>query len=209
MKKLLLVTLCALIPFLAIESTAQDDVNKYLAGAVPIKNGIIVFEKEYKVPGKSKAEIFSKLKDYVQEKLIKGGNSLEQSRIIESDSVKGVLAASIEENLYFKKKAWVTDYTRFFYQINYIISDEKFSVEMLRLRYIYEEDRYGSQNTPPMIAEEWITDKEAIKKNGKELTKIGGKFRKFTIDRKDQIFNESALATGAKRKVKKVIVVEE
>lgn len=104
MKKLLLVTLCALIPFLAIESTAQDDVNKYLAGAVPIKNGIIVFEKEYKVPGKSKAEIFSKLKDYVQEKLIKGENSLEQSRIIESDSVKGVLAASIEENLYFKKK---------------------------------------------------------------------------------------------------------
>lgn len=54
MKKLLLVTLCALIPFLAIESTAQDDVNKYLAGAVPIKNGIIVFEKNIKSQEKAK-----------------------------------------------------------------------------------------------------------------------------------------------------------
>lgn len=209
MRKLLLVTLCALIPFGIISATAHDNANKYLTGAVPMKNGIIVFEKEYKVPGKNKAEIFNNLKNFVQKKLIKGENSLEQSRIIESDSIKGTLAASIEENLYFKKTAWVTDYTRFFYQINYIVSDEKFSVEMLRLRYIYEEDRYGNQNTSPMIAEEWITDKEAIKKNGKELTKIGGKFRKFTIDRKDQIFDDSALATGAKRKVKKVIEVEE
>lgn len=209
MKKLLFVILCTLLPVFTINTTAQNDISKYLTGAVPTKNGIVFFEKEYKVPGKNKAEIFNNLQQFVENFLIKGENSLEQSRIIEANSEKGTLAASIEEWLYFKKKAWVTDRTRFFYQINYIIEDEKFTVEMLRLRYIYEEDRYGTQNTPPMLAEEWITDKEALKKEGKELTKIGGKFRRFTIDRKDQIFSESAKSTGAKRKIKKIIEVEE
>lgn len=210
MKNALFITLCALLPLFAVNIVAQtDNLSKYLQGAVPVKNGIIVFEKEYKVPGKNRQQIFSTIRKYVEEQLVNGENSLEQSRIIEADSTSGTLAASIEEWMYFKRKAWVTDCARFFYQLNFHIDNEIFKVEMLRLRYIYEEDRYGAQNAGPMLAEDWITDEEAIKKNGRELTKLGGKFRRFTIDRKDQIFDAAAKAAGAKRKVKKVIEVEE
>ena len=37
-------------------------------------------------------------------------------------------------------------------------------------------------------AEEWITDKEGLNKSKTKLSKISGKFRRKTIDRKDEIF---------------------
>ena len=57
-------------------------------------------------------------------------------------------------------------------------------------------------------AENWITDHNALKKNGTQLTRIGGKFRRFTIDRKDEIFRGAANAAGAKKKMKMVEVEE-
>ena len=38
-------------------------------------------------------------------------------------------------------------------------------------------------------AENWITDKYGLNKNKTKLSRMSGKFRKKTIDRKDEIFN--------------------
>ena len=57
-----------LLGLLAFAVTAQgrdgDDDKKYLAGAVPMKNGIVIFDKTYKVSDKSKLEIYKDLRAY-------------------------------------------------------------------------------------------------------------------------------------------------
>ena len=47
-------------------------------------------------------------------------------------------------------------------------------------------------------AEEWITDKYALNKKGTKLSRISGKFRRKTIDRKDNIFQRIEAALNIK-----------
>lgn len=198
-----------LLGLLAFAVTAQgrdgDDDKKYLAGAVPMKNGIVIFDKTYKVSDKSKLEIYKDLRVYA-DSLLNGENSLEQSAIVEADSLQGLLALRMEENLYFRRSAWVTHYTRFYYELIFTIADGSFNVEMRRIHYLYEEE--AVERTSSFTAEEWITDEEALSKDGKKLTRISGRFRRATIDRKDEIFRGAGLATGAIRKRKVVQVIE-
>ena len=202
MKKIILL----LFIFLPFAATAQNkgDISKYLKGAVKITNGEVTFDKTYEVPNKDKFQIFELLKEYTQKNIIEGENHLQQCGITESDSVRGLLAATMEEYLYFKRTAFVSHRVRFYYQLIYKIEDGKFNVQMRRMQYLYDDI-----NTDEIYdAEKWITDNNALKKNGTQLTRIGGKFRRFTIDRKDEIFHGAAKATGAKIKMKMVEVEE-
>ena len=56
-------------------------------------------------------------------------------------------------------------------------------------------------------AEKWITAEEAMNKAKTKLLKIPGKFRRFTIDRKDEIFRGAAKAAGIA--TTRTIVVED
>lgn len=202
MKKILLLFLLTL-PVALHAQKAKDD-TKYLAGAVTTRDGYVCFEKTYQVPGTSKAELFRLLKEYTQKVIVEGENHLEQARITEDNQEDGIIAASIEEYLYFKRKAWTMHRVRFYYQLVYQIEDGKFSITMRRLHYLYDDINAGDY-----AAENWITDSEALSKDGTKLTRIAGKFRRFTIDRKDEIFKGAARAAGAIKKVSKVIEVEE
>ncbi len=192
------------------QSSAQEtpSTDKYLVGAVPVKNGFVEFEKSYRVPGKSQEQIYELLKAYIQTELVEGPEHLAQSQIVNADSLNHVVVANLEEWLYFKRKAWSTHRTRFFYQIIAMARSEEFRIIMRRIHYLYdEEERPGLAE--PYQAEDWITDEEALTKDKTKLTRIAGKFRRFTIDRKDAIFDGAAQAAGAVRKVKKVVEVEE
>ena len=205
MIKRLFIVMMLLLP-LATALPAQDKNDpKYLAGAVPLKNGFVIFDKTYKVSDKSKLEIYKDLRAYA-DSLLNSENSLEQSAIVEADSLQGLLALRMEENLYFRRSAWVTHYTRFYYELIFTIADGSFNVEMRRIHYLYEEE--AVERTSSFTAEEWITDEEALSKDGKKLTRISGRFRRATIDRKDEIFRGAGLATGAIRKRKVVQVIE-
>ena len=176
-----------------------------------MKEGMVVFDKTYEVPNKSKGEIYSLLKNYTESAIIKGELSLEQSRMQETDSLQGLIVAAVEEFLYFKRSPLSTDGTRMYYQLIFRVEEGKFSVEMRRIRYIYDiTDTPSTEANPDLCftAEDWITDKEALNRKQTKLLKMPGKFRRFTIDRKNQIFSEAAIATGAVRKVKMVEVYE-
>lgn len=202
MKKIFIL-LFTILPLFANAQTSQD-MSKYMAGAVPVNtSGFVYFDKNYDVNGKSKLDLFHKLRDYTQKQLVEGENHLPQARITEADSSTGIISASMEEYLYFKRKAWVMDRVRFYYQLIFRIDDGKFNVEMRNIRYVY--DDVPSPQT--YRAEKWITDEEAMNKSKTKLLKIPGKFRRFTIDRKDEIFREAAKAVGLK--TKKVIEVED
>ena len=171
--------------------------DNYLKGAVTEKNGVVVFEETFIVPGKSKVDIFDSLKNYTQS-IVTGENHLPQSRITELSPNKDIIAASVEETLWFKRTALVSDFARFFYQLVFEVSDGQFKVTLLRIRYIYEPMATPGQDNV-MLAEERITDKEALKKDGAQLRRgTSKKFRIATIDRKNQLFRGAGRACGLK-----------
>lgn len=192
MKKIFL--MLALAVSLAANAQTAEPVDKYLAGAVTTNEaGFVTFTQDYKAEGKSAGELMKLLTEYTQKEVVEGKDHLEKSRITETDNATGVIAASVEEYLYFKRKAWTMDRVRFTYQLIYHVKDGAFSIEMRNLRYQYDD----VPNAEVYVAEKWITDEEALSKDKKKLTRIGGKFRLFTIKRKDAVFAGAAAATGA------------
>ena len=158
---------------------------KYLKGAVPEVNGKVVFTKHINAPGKSAAQIYDILHQYLQ-KMVKEKNQLENSKLITEDTQKHELVASFEEWLVFKKSALVLDQTRFYYAIKAECKNDGVDVTMSHIRYLYEEAR----NPQRLVAEGWITDKDAVNKKNTRLFPGSGKFRRKTIDRKDFLFNK-------------------
>ena len=167
------------------KTTAVADDSKYLMkGAVPVVDGQVRFSETVAAPGQTKEALFATLKDAVQKQIIEGPDHLEKARLTEVDAAEGLIVASVEEYLYFKRKAWSMDRVRFTYQLILTAKDGSYSVEMRRLQYLYDD----VPNAEVLYAEDWITDEEALADGGKKLAKKAGKFRRGTIDRKDAVF---------------------
>ena len=164
-----------------------------MKGAVPVVDGQVRFSETVAAPGQTKEALFATLKDAVQKQIIEGPDHLEKARLTEVDAAEGLIVASVEEYLYFKRKAWSMDRVRFTYQLILTAKDGSYSVEMRRLQYQYDD----VPNAEVLYAEDWITDEEALTDGGKKLAKKAGKFRRGTIDRKDAIF---ATLRNAKQK---------
>ena len=157
---------------------------KYLKGAVPEVNGQVVFSKHIEAPGKTASQIYDIMLQYMQ-RLTKTSNQIE-SQISTSDAQKHEIVGIYQEWLVFKNTALSLDRTRFFYALRAQCSDGAVDIEMMRIRYLYEEERTPQR----MTAEEWITDKESVNKKNTKLMPMSGKFRRKTIDRKDYLFNK-------------------
>ena len=169
------------------EAKAKPKVDeKYLKGAVPEVDGKVVFSTSINAPGKTAAQIYDILLQYM-ERMTKTTNQI-QSKIITADADKHEITGAYQEWLVFKKTALSLDRTRFMYALNAQCSDGRADIKMTRIRYLYEEERSPQH----MTAEEWITDKEAVNKKNTKLLPISGKFRRKTIDRKDYLFNKFA-----------------
>ena len=197
MKKLIMM---AMLIAATITATAQDntweqaetkqgqaDPNaKYLAGAVPEVNGRVVFETTINAPGKSKKQIYDILLAQMT-KMTKEANQFEQSRILLSDDNKcEQIVGNYQEWLVFKNKPLSLDRTRLFYHLMADIQDGKATVKMTRIYFLYDEERQPTTYQ----AEEWINDKYGLNKKKTKLSRVSGKFRRKTIDRKDYIFSK-------------------
>ncbi len=197
MKKFFLL-LMTFLPFMAIaqdntwelpeeEEQAQKQVNKdakYLKGAVPEVDGKVVFSKTIAAPGKSAAEIYTILKQYM-EKMLQEKNQI-NSMMIEDDANEHHLAAKYQEWLVFKRNFISLDQTQFQYVLIADCKNGQVDVSISRIRYFYGSDKDMQRYT----AEEWISDKEAVNKKNTRLLPLSGKFRRKTIDRKDFLFNK-------------------
>ena len=64
-----------------------------------------------------------------------------------------------------------------------VLTDHGLTVQIV---YLYEEQRTPQR----LVAEGWITDKDAVNKKNTRLFPGSGKFRRKTIDRKDFLFNK-------------------
>ena len=168
---------------------ADNTDARYLAGAVPEKDGHVVFETTLQAPGKTARQVYDIMLQQLT-LLTKEEGQSEQSRVSVANEQQLQLAGTYQEWLVFKSTALVLDRTRLMYHLFVDCRDGEADVRMTRIYYLYDEER-----TPTTYkAEEWITDKEGLNKKQTKLARVSGKFRRKTIDRKDYLFDHFAKA---------------
>lgn len=179
MKKMLMLLLVCL----PLALYAQTD-SKYLEGAVPVVDGKVTFSIEMNVPAMNKEQIFNTLHEWAEQRYKPTQNL--NARVLYSDPERGVIAIGGEEYIIFASTALALDKTRIYYHMIIRCETGKCDIDITRIRYWYEETRDGGQK---FTAEEQITDEWALNKSKTKLAPIFGKFRRKTIDLKDELFH--------------------
>ncbi|MEG1749511.1 MAG: DUF4468 domain-containing protein, partial [Tannerellaceae bacterium] len=182
MKRFLLFML--LIPAFLMAQTEQ----RYLAGAVPVVDGKVVFSKEIKAPSLSEQAMYDILQSWASTKF-----NTPENRVVYSNREKGDIAITGEDYLVFSSTALSLDRTQMIYRMTIKCENQYCLMAITGIRYEYN---VSYQSSPEKyLAEEWITDKYALNKG--KLNRISGKFRRSTIDYVDQLFKEAEAALGS------------
>ena len=171
------------------EGVVLKEDPKYLAGAIQLNaDGKVEFVLDTQASGKSADEIYNIVFQYMS-KLIKNEQNI-NSRIAlvnRNNKNEQIIACIMDEWFVFNQSFISLDRSETKYQLVATISDNNLHLSMTRIVFNYEEGRSTGFKEP---AENVITDKYALTKKKNDLAKIYGKFRRGTIDRKDQIFND-------------------
>lgn len=178
MKKILFLMLMCL-PFIAM---AQTD-PKYLAGAITLDDGKVSFKTEIQAPSLTKNQLYDTMLQWATERFKPEGKF--NARVLYTNENEGTIAAGGEEYIVFSSSALALDRTRIYYQLYITCENGKCEIQMTRIRYWYDEARDGGEK---YSAEEWIVDDMALNKSKTKLAPICGKFRRETIDLKDELF---------------------
>ncbi len=211
MKKfLLLLALC--LPLTTQAKEKRDD-SPYMKGAVPEINGIVTFSKAFKVPGKSKQQIYSVLKPWITNLVDSSIEAPGQYARTTMDTQDTIVAKVCEWQIY-KQKVLNLDRSRFRYTLAVIIEDGRVQLKQTNLSYYYGEDMEGNKGQI-YRAEEWITDSRSLNKAQTKLLPQSGKFRRKTVDRAKELFEQAMDAFDQKEapaapvvKVRKGVVEE-
>lgn len=143
--------------------------------------------------------IYSKVYDVISQ-IVEEGKSQDlqpAGRIAAVNKSEHTIAARLKEWLVFSSNFISLDRTVFNYTLVAQATDGHIHVTLDRISYAYEMDRKDTEGLK-VKAEEWITDQYALNKKGTKLSRISGKFRRKTIDRKDNIFERIDAALGIK-----------
>lgn len=178
---LILTTFFVCIPVLL---PAQE--RSYLAGAVPEVDGKVVFQREFDLSGAQQDAIYGRMLDWVTSRMEQNKNT---SRIVYSDQAAGSIAAVGQEYIVFSSSALSLDRTVINYQLTVTCRPGKCTVEVEKIRYVYQEkEKYN--------AEEWITDAVALNKSKTKIVRGLTKFRTKTIDFVEDLFDNAQAALG-------------
>ena len=159
---------------------------KYLEGAITTNaEGKIEFILDTDCNGKSAQQIYDIVLKYMTS-LTQGDQNI-SSRVALVNPQEHIIANTMDEWLVFNQSFISLDRTEFKYQLVAKISDNHLHLTIGRINYDYEKGRSTGFKD---AAENVISDKVALTKKKNDLAKIFGKFRRLTIDRKDQIFKE-------------------
>ncbi|WP_165157335.1 DUF4468 domain-containing protein [Parabacteroides sp. ZJ-118] len=169
---------------------AQAD-RHYLAGAVPVVDGKVVFTREINTPSLSQAQIHQQLVKWGQENF-----NTKESRVAYQNEANGEIAIIGETYVVFSRTALSLDRAMMKYRIIIECKGHTCTLRLTGIRYEYD---VSYQDEPERyLAEEWITDEYALNKDQTKLNRISGKFRKATIDFADQTFDSAANALGVR-----------
>ena len=153
-----------------VQKPVETPDSKYMAGAVPEKDGIVTFTRSFRVANKSQAEIYAVINNYVKGLVAAARQDL-RTRIISDDPAQGEVVAKVEEIMTFKKKFLNWDHTYFRYLISAKCEGQRVTMTITQISYYYNFDQEGSGGEE-YRAEEWISDKVAINKKGNPVSTI-------------------------------------
>ncbi len=168
---------------------AQVD-QRYLANAVPMENGKVVFKRTLEAPSFSKKQLYERLLEWGR-----ANYATETNRVVFQNEENGEIAIVGEDYLVFSSTALSLDRALMKYRVIIECQDGSCALRLTGIRYEYnvsyqeEPERYN--------AEEWITDEYALNKNKTKLNRISGKFRRATIDFATKTFDSAAGSLGA------------
>lgn len=168
------------------EKEKADDKNNdiYLAaGAVPEVDGKVQWTCDINVPGKNAQQIYDEMLR-IMSKLTKEENQLERSKVALVNEQEHKIASTMQEWLVFTSTFLSLDRAKMSYILNADCEDGHLKLTMERISYVYGEGKDANYYK----AEEWITDKNAVNKKHTRLLPMSGKFRRKTIDRKNELF---------------------
>ena len=135
--------------------------------------------------GKSAKQIYDLVYNYFSN-FTQDKNNI-ASRVALVNPKENIIANTMDEWLVFSQSFLSLDRTEFRYLLVAQIADNSLTVTLSKIIYNYEEGRSTGFREP---AEKVISDRYALNKKKNGLARIFGKFRKGTIDRKDQIFSD-------------------
>ena len=151
--------------------------------AVPVVDGEVQWTYRISAPGKTAKQLYDTMFTFL-DNMTHEENQLERSKVAIVNEKQHSIAATFQEWLVFSQNFISLDRTKFSYLLQVNCTNGSVEVTMSRLSYVYEVG--GKPET--YKAEEWITDKYAVNKKHTKLLPISGKFRRKTIDRKNEIF---------------------
>ncbi len=168
------------------KKTKANEDEKYLAGAVTETDGKVEWTLDLDVPGKDAEQIYNIMLACFND-ITKSKNQLEGSTVPIVSKQDHIVVASIKEWLVFHESFISIDRTKFFYTLKADCYDNRVVVTMSRLAYKYDEENVKGGYF--YKAEEWINDSNALNKKKTKILPGCAKFRRKTIDRKDELFN--------------------
>lgn len=171
---------------------AQID-PKYAEGTVPVIDGKVSFTAEMKTGSMTKEQIYQTLLEWANNRFQTTDKF--KARVLYSNIEEGNMAIGGDEYIVFSSSAISLDRSRIYYQLFIYCENGLCKINMTRIRYWYQEERDGGEK---YNAEEWITDEYTLNKSKTKLYPISGKFRRKTIDLKEDLFKDIQSTLGNK-----------
>ncbi|MDH6534413.1 DUF4468 domain-containing protein [Parabacteroides sp. 52] len=166
--------------------SAQEN-ERYLAGAISLDNGKVVFTKEVTHPALSQEELYDKLLIWAKQRY-----NTPESRVAYTNKEEGNIAVIALDTLVFARTALSLDQSGIIYRMVLNCTGNSCLIKIDNIRYQYNVSY--KREPEKLLAEEVITDKYALTRN--KLNRVNGKFRRSTINLVDEIFNEIDQTVG-------------
>lgn len=192
MKKILFILALALLCTTGAQAQATKKSRKaekttseaYKAGNVPVVNGKVTFETEIKADGLTASQVEERVNRWIAERYVEP--TVISVKRFDSGKPNTTIIKG-EEYIVFRSTFFILSRARMYYFLTLTAADGCCNFHLSRITYWYddEDDKGGIK----MIAEDWITDENAFNKKG-EMKRFAGKFRRKTIDLKEQLINE-------------------
>lgn len=170
----------------ALKLAKKEELAPYLSpDAVPIVDGKVEWTYTVDASGQSAEELYTKSMRFL-EQWARGENALKGSKIALLNPQAHSVIATMREWLVFSSNFLSLDRTEFCYVLQASCVDGFATLSMNRVSYNYDEQGHITS----FKAEDWITDEGAVNKKRTRLLPLAGKFRRKTIDRKDEVFKQ-------------------
>ena len=182
MKNRILYTLALLAICLSAVAQENYNIEKYLkAGAVPTVGGKVVFTDSVSIVDGYTAEQVNTLARAWVESFLNGRDAA-RNRVVKEEN--GRIDVMAQQEIVFANNAFSYDKAQMNYVVTLNSAPDKCIISISRISYNYND----GTTTEVIIAEDYITDENAVNKKGTRLIPMTGKFRRKTIDTADEIF---------------------